>query len=169
MEFWNSQLTEKSWQIMQELKKEYNFILIGGWAAYLWARQQKSRDIDIVVEINELQKLKNYSSAQLSKNEHLKKYELKIGETDVDIYLSHFSKLAIPPEEIKNYVSRVEGFNVASKEALLILKQGAELDRENSVKGEKDRIDIISLLLSGIDFKKYKEILKKYHLGGYIE
>ncbi len=170
MDFWNSQLTEKSWLILQDLKKNYDFVLIGGWAAYLWTKQQKSKDIDIVVGINELQKLKNNPLAPLSKNEHLKKYELKIGEVDVDIYLSHYSKLAIPTEEIKNYISKIEGFDIISKEALLILKQGAEIDRGNSVKGEKDRIDMISLLFfSDIDFKKYKEILKKYNLGSYIE
>ena len=45
------------------------------------------------------------------------------------------------------------------------MKQGAELDRGNSVKGQKDRIDIMTLLFySDIDFKKYNEILKRYNL-----
>ena len=74
MEFWNSDLTEKSWKILREFKKDHNFVLIGGWATYLWARRQKSKDIDIVVEIDELQKLKNEG---LSKNDNLKKYEIK--------------------------------------------------------------------------------------------
>ncbi len=41
-EYWNSLITEKSWKILQEIKKEHEFILIGGWAAYLLAKQQKS-------------------------------------------------------------------------------------------------------------------------------
>ena len=118
MEFWNSQLTEKSWEALQDLKKKYDFILIGGWAIYLWTKQQKSKDIDIVVSISELQKLKQEN---LSKNDSLRKYEIKIGEIDVDIYVSHFSKLIIPPEHIGNYISKIEGFSVISKEALLIL------------------------------------------------
>ena len=40
-EFWNSLLTEKSWNLLIEIKKKYDFILIGGWAVYLLTRQQK--------------------------------------------------------------------------------------------------------------------------------
>ena len=167
MEFWNSQLTEKSWKILQELRRKYDFILIGGWATYLWTKQQKSKDIDIVVEIKELEKLKAES---LSKNDHLKKYGIKIEEVDVDIYVSHFSKLEIAPENLKKYIKKVEGFKVVSPEVLLILKQGAYKDRENSVKGEKDKIDILSLLFfSDINFKSYKSILREYSLISYTE
>jgi hypothetical protein len=167
MEFWNSQLTEKSWKLLQELRKKYNFILIGGWATYLWTRQQKSKDIDIVVEIKELQKLKNEN---LSKNYNLKKYEVKSDEIDVDIYVSYFSKLTIAPENLKKYIKKIEGFNVVSPEALIILKQGAYKDRKNSIKGEKDKIDILSLLLfSGVDIKAYRSILKEYSLDYYAK
>src|SRR3989338_7038564 len=167
MEYWNSQLTEKSWKLLQELVKKYNFILIGGWAVYLWTKHQKSKDIDIVVDLSELQKLKQEN---LIKNDRLKKYELKFEEVDVDIYLPYFSKLTMPLESLEEYSSKIEGFNIASKEALLILKQGAEIDRKNSVKGEKDKIDILSLLFfSDIDFKEYKQILEKYSLENYFE
>ena len=167
MEFWNSLLTEKSWKILQELNKKYSFILIGGWAIYLWTKQQKSKDIDIVVELDELQKLKNEN---LSKNDRLKKYEIKIEEVDIDIYVAHFSKLALPVEELKKYVSKIESFNVIKSEVLLILKQGAEIERAHSVKGEKDRIDIMSLLFfSDFNFKNYSNILKKYKLEDYID
>ncbi len=167
MEFWNSLLTEKSWRLLQELKKKYNFILIGGWAIYLWTKQQKSKDIDIVVDIKELQKLKKEN---LNKNDNLKKYEMKYEEIDIDIYVPYFSKLTIPTEDLKNYISKIEGFNVVSSEVLLILKQGVESQRKSSVKGEKDKIDIISLLFfSNIDFKKYKFIIEKYKLVNYIE
>ncbi|MEK6892575.1 MAG: hypothetical protein AABX07_00045 [Nanoarchaeota archaeon] len=166
MEFWNNLLTEKSWEVLKEIRKKYHFILIGGWATYLWAKQQKSRDIDIVVDVKELQKLKEEN---LSKNDNLKKYEIKRGEIDIDIYVDYYSKLAIPAEDIKNYYSEVEGFNVIIPELLLILKQGALIDRENSAKGEKDKIDIISIILfSNVDYKKYYSILKKYHLENYL-
>ncbi len=167
MEFWNSLLTEKSWRILQEINKKYKFILIGGWANYLWTRQQKSKDIDIVVDIKELQNLKQ---EKLAKNDALKKYEIKIEEIDVDIYVSYFSKLAIPAEDLKKYTSKIEGFNVVCPEVLLILKQGAEFDRGNSAKGQKDKIDIMSLLLfAEIDMKKYKTVLKNYKLEDYID
>lgn len=164
-EFWNSLLTKKSWEILQELRKEYDFILIGGWATYLLTKQQKSKDIDIVVDLNELQKLKKKN---LMKNDNLKKYEIKVDEIDVDIYLEYYSKLTIPTEDIKKYSIEIQGFKVASPETLLILKQGAYFDRKNSIKGQKDLIDIVSILFfTEIDFKKYKEILKKYSLKDY--
>ena len=166
MEFWNSQLTEKSWKILQDFRKKYDFILIGGWATYLWTKQQKSKDVDIVIDINELQKLKQ---EHLSKNDHLKKYEIKVEDIDIDIYVSHYSKLTIPPESLKKHIKKVDGFNVVSPEILIILKQGAYEDRKNSVKGEKDKIDIISLLFfSDFDLKSYKFILSKYSLIHYI-
>jgi len=160
IEYWNSLLTEKSWKILQELKKSYNFILIGGWAVYLLAKKQKSKDIDIVISISELQK---FDKSELRKNDNLKKYEIKKEEIDIDIYVEYYSNLAIPVEDIKNYTTKTEGFEVACPELLLILKQGAYQDRKDSAKGEKDKIDLISLLFfSEIDFKKYLEILKKY-------
>lgn len=167
MEFWNSQLTEKSWQILQDFRKKYDFILIGGWATYLWTKQQKSKDIDIVVDINELQKLKAES---LLKNDRLKKYEIKTGDIDIDIYVSHYSKLTIPPADIKKYVKKIEGFRVVSPEILIILKQGAYEDRKNSIKGEKDLIDIMSLMFfSDTDLSYYKSVLHKYSLKDYLD
>jgi len=164
VEFWNSLLTEKSWEILQELKKKYSFILIGGWAAFLIAQRQKSKDIDIVVSLNELQKLK---AEGLIKNDRLKRYEIK-KEADIDVYLEHYSKFAIPSEDLRNYKTMIQGFEVLCPEALLILKQAAYNDRKNSIKGEKDLLDTISILFfSEVDFNKYAEIIKKYGLQKY--
>ncbi|MEK6868552.1 MAG: hypothetical protein AABX98_07040 [Nanoarchaeota archaeon] len=68
MEFWNSLLTEKSWKILQDLKKEkFRFIVIGGWAAYLWTQQHKSKDIDIILpELKDLTILKNMISSYIN-------------------------------------------------------------------------------------------------------
>ena len=49
MDFWNDTLTEKSWNIMVGLKG-FDFIVIGGWAAYLWTKMHKSKDVDIVIK-----------------------------------------------------------------------------------------------------------------------
>src|SRR3989338_10282386 len=100
MEFWNSLLTEKSWRIMQELKKEgFKFIVIGGWAAYLWTKQHKSKDIDIILpDWKNLETIKQ--KYELSKNDNLKKYEIKLDEFDIDIYIPYYSKLTLPIEDI---------------------------------------------------------------------
>ncbi len=169
MEFWNSLLTEKSWNLLKELsKKDFQFIVIGGWAAYLWTKLHKSKDIDIIIpDFKDLEYLrKNYD---LRKNDSLKKYEIKFEEIDVDIYVPYYSKLALPIEEIKHYSTTIENMQVVSPEVLLILKQGAEFDRKDSVKGSKDRIDIMALLLfSEIDFKKYNSLLEKHNLKQYL-
>src|SRR3989338_8677264 len=110
--FWNSLITEKSWNILQDLKKlPVKFIVIGGWAAWLWSKRQKSKDIDIVLlNLSDIDYLKkNYD---LRKNDMLKKYEIKIGGIDVDIYVPYFSELAMPVEDIRNYAAKIEGFDV---------------------------------------------------------
>src|SRR3989338_4151614 len=170
MDYWNSILTEKSWRILIDLKKErFDFIVIGGWAAYLLTKLHKSKDIDILLkDYKDLDYLKkNYD---LIKNDNLKKYEIKFEEIDLDVYVPFYSRLAIPAEDLKKYTIKIQGFEVVRPEALLILKQGAEKDREHSAKGEKDKIDIMTLLLlADINFDEYFNLLKIYRLEDYYE
>lgn len=157
MEYWHDTITEKSWKLLQQLKGKFDFILIGGWAVYLLARTQKSKDIDMIVDIGTLQQIKGIYD--LRKNDKLRKYEIKADEIDVDIYVPFYSQLPIALDKAES--QKIEGFDVAKAEELLALKQGAENDRRNSEKGEKDRIDIMSLLLNcEIEWKRYKKILK---------
>ena len=104
----------------------------------------------------------------LKKNERLKKYEIKFQEISVDIYLPYFSKIVIPPEDLMKTLAVIHGFKTPKIEELLILKQQAEIERKNSIKGLKDRVDIMCLLLSeNIDFKRYSDLLDKYHLTAF--
>jgi hypothetical protein len=169
MEFWNEAVTVKSWDLLLKIRQlPIRFVLIGGWAAYLWARLHKSKDIDIVVSgFDDLEYLKkNYD---LRKNEHLNTYEIIVDEIDVDIYVPHFSKLALPAEEIIAQAVKVENIEAVRPEALLILKQGAELDRRDSVKGKKDRIDIMALIIKvDMDWALYFRLLEKHNLSNYF-
>ena len=70
-QFWHESVTGESWQLLQRLAKSHKFVLIGGWAAYLHARTQKSKDIDIVVDHGQLRALD--ADFAVSKNERLKK------------------------------------------------------------------------------------------------
>ncbi len=54
MAYYHDLITEKSWRILQELKRQYQFILIGGWAVYLHASALKSKDIDIIPRVPEV-------------------------------------------------------------------------------------------------------------------
>ncbi|MBU2637802.1 MAG: hypothetical protein KJ955_02420 [Nanoarchaeota archaeon] len=169
-DFWNSAITEKSWNILLGLKKlPFEFVVIGGWAAYLWTKAHKSKDIDILLKnFEDMKYLKEHYT--LKKNDNLKKYEIKIEEIDIDIYAPFYSKLALPVEECLKHTAKIDGIEVVSPEVLLILKQGAEIDRKDSVKGAKDRIDVMSLLIySPINFRKYSELLKSNKIEHYFQ
>lgn len=164
MEFWQNWVIDKSFSVLQELKKKYKFILIGGWAVYFLTKAIKSKDIDIVVDFEELEKMK--LELKISKTTFLKKYACELEGISIDIYVPYYSKLALPLEEIKKSVLTIEGFKVPKPEIILILKQQAEIERRHSEKGLKDRVDLIALLWkSSIDFKKYKKLLEKYNLN----
>ncbi|MCX6799449.1 MAG: hypothetical protein NTW59_05140 [Candidatus Diapherotrites archaeon] len=167
MPYWNEMVTQRSWEKLQELKKaSIRFTLIGGWAAWLYTKTHKSRDIDIIVDFEELGRLRELFG--LSKNDRLHKYELRMEEIDVDVYVPHYSRLAMPLEEAAKATQKIEGFNVVEPEILLVLKQGAEEARKESEKGLKDRIDIMSLLLKAeMDFNAYNSLLQKHGLQHY--
>lgn len=166
MEFWNEIIVDKSWNLLQKLKKELDFVLIGGWSVYLLTKSVKSKDIDIIVNFENLSKLKKLG---IRKNDKLKKYEAEIEGTDIDIYVPYYSKFILPVDKIIEETVSVEGFKIPKPEILLILKQQAELSRKDTIKGQKDRVDILTLVLSGkLDFKMYKDILKKFELNEYL-
>lgn len=165
--YYHDLITEKSWQILQELKRKYQFILIGGWAVYLYTHGLKSKDIDLICDYSELEKFK--SENELFKNDRLKKYEIHLGEVDIDMYIPFYSDLGIPVEDIQKHTRTVEGFIVPSPEILLILKQKAFNERKGSHKGEKDKFDIISLLQMPFDFQEYKAFISYFKLDHYAQ
>lgn len=160
-EFWNDEITAKSYERLLALRQEADFVLIGGWAIYLHTRAYKSKDIDIVVDYAQLLALrKKYS---VSKNEFLKKYEIRGGHFDIDIYLPKFSRLAVPAEELLQEYAMVEGMKVAQPEALALLKQAAYEARKGTIKGKKDALDIaLLLLLPSFSFEEFRRLGKKY-------
>lgn len=166
-EFWNAEVTLESWKKLTQITKEFDFILIGGWAAYLWTKTHKSKDIDIVVDYKTLDILKQRYT--LIKNERLRRYEIKEGKYDIDVYVSHYSSLTVPVEQLANHTTTIEGITTISSEMLIILKQGAEIDRGSSIKGKKDAIDILTILIySGFERSKYRTLIKEFKLE-YLE
>jgi hypothetical protein len=165
MPFYHPLVTEKSLQILKDFRKKYKFILIGGWAVFFYTKALKSKDIDLILEYQDLEKLGQEFS--ITKNQRLRKYEVKIEEVDIDIYLPHYSNPGLPVEGIKKYTTQRESFILPIPEVLLILKQNVYRQRKDSLKGQKDKIDIFSLLKSiEIDWKLYRKILKRYRQEG---
>lgn len=144
MNFYRDSVVQKSWELLTDLQRKYKFVLIGGWAVWLYTRQLKSKDIDIVADLSELEKLKN--SYDIFKNGRLKKYEFRRGEVEIDVYTPYFSNPGIPAEDIVDDARIVEGFRLPSRELLLGLKIAAWSNRRASSKGRKDLVDIIGLL-----------------------
>ena len=164
--FYQQFLTDKSFSLLTELKKQFKFILIGGWAVYFYTKSLKSKDIDMIVDFSQLEQFKKEFT--IEKNERLKKYQIKIEEIDIDIYLPFYSDLGLPVEEIIKKTTLVNGFILLEKEILLLTKLKAYQDRKESVKGQKDLVDIISLvLLEDFDFNYLLDLINKHRLGKY--
>jgi len=161
MQYYHDLITQKSWQLLLSLKKKYDFVLIGGWAVYLYARTLKSKDIDLIINYPVLEQLKEEFT--VVKNDRLKKYETKTEETDIDIHLPYYSELGLPADEVIKLTTMLENFKVPDVEILALLKAKALLERKNSVKGRKDLIDLVSLFsLEGFDFKKLGQHARKF-------
>lgn len=168
MAFYHEMITEESWRELQELKRQIQFVLIGGWAAYLYTKSLKSKDIDIVIAYDQLPLLeKNYS---LTKNDRLKKYEARRGPVEIDVYLPFFSELGIPAADLLKKTRSHEGFTLVAPEWLLALKLYTLLQRGRTPKGRKDFLDIISLFqLPEISSGTVISLLADYRLEGVWE
>lgn len=167
MEFWNDEIIGKSWLKLIEFRKEIDFVLIGGWAIYIYTKLQKSKDIDIIVNYSVLRQLK--ADYVFNKNERLKKYEIKLEDgLAICVYTPNYSKLTVPIKDIMDNVVMHEGFRIPKQEILLLLKLGAFVDRKYSIKGIKDSIDILGLVFfSDIDFELLKNLINRYNLKNY--
>lgn len=161
MAYYHDLVTEKSWRELQQLRQRCDFVLIGGWAVYLYAQALKSKDIDIIVDYDQLPQLQK--SYELTKNDRLKKYQARRGEVEIDVYLPHYSELGIPVEELMQHTRSLEGFTVLELEYLLALKIYTLAQRGRSAKGKKDFLDIIALLTVGrANVKQVQTLLTQY-------
>ena len=102
------------------------------------------------------------------KNERLKKYEIKTGEFDIDIYLDHYFRLGIDIAEIKKNTQNKDGFNAPWPEILLLLKLFAWENRRGSAKGQKDELDIFSLVaLPEFDWEEMASFARQFKFQKY--
>lgn len=156
MPYYRDTVTQKSLRLLIKLAKNYKFVLIGGWAVWLYTKQLKSKDIDIVVDLHQLAKLK--ARFDLIKNSRLKKYEFRDREVQVDMYTPYYSTPGgIPAETILKQPVKLEGFTVPRPEILLITKIFTWANRRGSAKGKKDFLDILGLLsLPDINYKQIR-------------
>jgi len=66
-------------------------------------------------------------------------------------------------KKIKDHVQSIEGFKLPIPEILLILKVATYFERRDTTKGEKDFLDIFTLIKNEkIDWQIYKGLVEKY-------
>ena len=163
MSYYHDIITQKSWEELQVLNQRITFVLIGGWATYLYTKTLKSKDIDIIVDYDQLPLLQNHY--RLVKNERLTKYEAIREEVQIDVYLPHYSQLGIPVALLQNQTRNVEGYTLLDANYLLALKIFTHHERARSAKGEKDFIDIMALINSEqADLSHVKSLLESHSL-----
>ena len=168
MEFWNSDITGESWNQLISLSKKYKFVLIGGWAIYMYTKLQKSRDIDMVVDYVQTRPL--FADFQMRNNPSLRKYEIKFQKFNVDVYTPFYSRLSVSPQDLLNNYRVIENIMVSRVEEMLILKLGAFYDRKSSIKGQKDRVDIAGLVFySTVDYSRLRVLLNQYKKESYMD
>ena len=168
MEFWNSDITGESWNQLISLSKKYKFVLIGGWAIYMYTKLQKSRDIDMVVDYVQTRPL--FADFQMRNNPSLRKYEIKFQKFNVDVYTPFYSRLSVSPQDLLNNYRVIENIMVPRVEEMLILKPGAFYDRKSSMKGQKDRVDIAGLVFySTVDYSRLRVLLNQYKKESYMD
>lgn len=165
---WREELIERSWLVLGDLKKFADFVVIGGWGVYFWAKKLKSRDIDVYINEENFYRLQSelqQRNLALKRNVRLRKFEAIILDVEVDIYTPFMCNLVVPCSDVfsDRLFSVIEGFKVAIPEVLLLLKAQALQQRWHSEKGVKDRADIISLLnFVDINASLLKKLLEKY-------
>lgn len=144
--------TERSWGIYQEIHSTYpNAIVIGGWGAWLHNRAAKSHDIDMIVEPHDLAEMRE--TLELSESSHLGSSKWRGTYDDVHLYVyvtyrSHLGQiLMLPVEGLVAHREDIDGYPTLSKEALLVAKAAALLDRPDTQPGLKDAEDMTIMLL----------------------
>lgn len=168
VEIWNEQTLEKAYAILKELRNYGNFVLIGGWATYFITHTAKSKDIDIFIDFSdffELQKKLLEGGKAVRYNSNLNKYEVVFDEIEIDIYTPESKTFVIPPKDIfaNKWHSNIEGFECVLPEVLIVLKLQAEKERSHSIKGLKDRVDMLSLLFKAeIDYEFLNKLFATY-------
>lgn len=172
---------EKSLETLKQIidaqeRNNFQIVLIGGWASWVYNPYLKSRDIDLVVKKEDYWKLKKFlSSIGFSETygEHLgKKGFLMLYQGDkieIDVYdetVAGFDVKRIlknsQRREIENKVVRV-----ASVTDLAIMKFKSVSDRMGSAKGEKDLSDLLAILdkyYQKINWKKVADDVGKKEL-----
>jgi hypothetical protein len=140
---------------IRDLNQEFpvGLIAIGGVAVYMHTLRdgrerfaESTHDIDFYLSKENLGSLRDRE--ELTANPKLHKQQIVRQAIEMDIYVEHQHRLAVPYEDLDRYSTIIDEVRVAAKEHLLALKIDAAIDRFGSTKGEKDGKDLVNLVVS---------------------
>jgi predicted nucleotidyltransferase len=166
------------YEVSQETLKEIvdsgaDVGVIGEWAIWAYNPYKYSMDIDIVLKPGDLWKVRerllelrfNETSGSHLGKKGFKK-ALEDGVIEVDVYDEMIGPFKAGDVLRRSVKKKLFGHmtKVASPTDLLILKLHALMERQESVKGQKDISDLIALLLAArgeMDVEKVREAVAK--------
>lgn|GEM_PF-6048901 len=151
-EFYAAAETERSWGIYLEIHASYpDAILIGGWGAWLHNKAARSHDIDLIVDAAALADMKHDLGLTESNHFGSPKWGGTYDEIHLDVYTTYRSRLGtrlqLPVEHLAEHRLDIDGYPTLIKEALLVAKAAARLDRPDTLPGRKDAEDMTQMLL----------------------
>ncbi len=163
-QFWSAERTNRSLEVLRALPEGLDFVLIGGWAVYLYVGNQKSEDVDIAINLDKLDFFRKYGIEGYDGTTI--KYSI-INGTRVDLFISGYTDrdLPLPISKIMRDYVVIEGMKVVDRELLLLLKLWGYFGHDE-VKIRKDIIDVVSLVFYGsIGFEKFASYIKEYKVS----
>lgn len=104
-----------------------------------------SHDVDAYVNLIDMGVLREIQV--VTPNKRLKKMQADINGIDIDLYVERQHGLCVPYSDLYAHATNYAGLRAANPGHLLALKMDAMNDRGTSPKGEKDKRDIIRLVL----------------------
>ncbi len=162
-QFWNEEKTSSSKRTLDLLAEKIGFVLIGGWAVFLYTGAQMSEDIDLAIGYDSLSFFKKYGLNDYGGINI--KYTIIDGAV-VDLFIEGYADkdLPFPVSDIIKECSVEGNIKVVNKEMLMLLKLWGYF-RADEAKSRKDVVDVITLLFySKPDMKSIKEYVKRYKI-----
>lgn len=145
---------QEVWNAVIKLASDYHdLVFIGGVAVYVHMINRKdeqakgfaeySHDVDLCISLPEFGDMRDIEV--VVPNRRLNKHQITVGKVEVDVYVEHGNRLAVPYGDLRAAAVEYEQIRVACLEHLLILKLDAAQDRWGTPKGAKDLRDIAKL------------------------
>lgn len=146
-------------KFIDELTKWFpdGLVFIGGIAVFYHCISsshkelaETSHDIDFALRLIDFDDLRDLED--VSYNPRLVKHTFSKDDLEFDVYVERRNKLPIDFSDLYAKSELIQGVRVACSEHLLLLKVVSFKDRGGSAKGDKDKRDLVRIMLSMNDF-----------------